>query len=108
LTAFRDCIIHNAAIEFAIRTASMQKLDGGVWAVLMRIRDNPEAKSQSAFMFAKGLDAVAYRWELSNEIVRVATAIMMAVPDARPEAANLPLAFALTFLPWGLLSVRPA
>ena len=60
----------------------------------LRIPDNPEAKSQSAFTFAKGLDALTYGWELSNEIVRVATAIMMAVPDARPEAANLPLVFA--------------
>jgi hypothetical protein len=91
LTDYRDCVIHYAPIAFGLGTAWMQKLDGGVWSVLMRIPDNPEAQSQSAFTFAQGLDALTYGWELSNEIVRVATAIMMAVPDARPEAANMPL-----------------
>lgn len=91
LTDYRDCIIHYAPINFGMGTASMQKLEGGVWSVLMRIPDNPEAKSQSAFTFAKGLDALSYGWELANEIVRVATAIMMAIPEARPEAASLPL-----------------
>jgi hypothetical protein len=30
----------------------MQKLVGGVWSVLMRIRDDPEVKSRAAFTFA--------------------------------------------------------
>jgi hypothetical protein len=74
----------------------MQKLDGGVWSVLMRIPDNPEVKSRVAFTFAKGLDALTYGWELTNEIVRVATAIMKAIPGARAEAATLPLVIEAT------------
>jgi hypothetical protein len=62
LTDYRDCIIHNAPIDFGLGTGSMQKLDGGVWSVLMRIPDNPEVKSRAAFTFAKGLDALTYGW----------------------------------------------
>jgi hypothetical protein len=83
LTDYRDCIIYNAPIDFGLGTGSMQKLDGGVWSVLMRIPDNPEVKSRAAFTFAKGLDALTYGWELTNEIVRVATAIMKVISGAR-------------------------
>jgi hypothetical protein len=95
LTEYRDCIIHNSPIDFGLGTGSMQKLDGGVWSVLMRIPDNPEVKSQAAFTFAKGLDALTYGWELTNEIVRVTTAIMKAIPGAGAEGATLPLAIEL-------------
>ena len=90
LTDYRDCIIHNTPIDFGMGTGSMQKLDDGVWSVLMRIPDNPKVKSQAAFTFAKGLDALTYGWELTNEIVRVATAIMKAIPGTRAEGATLP------------------
>ena len=73
LTDYRDCIIHYTPIDFGMSTANMHKLDDGIWSVMMRIPDNPETKSKSAFTFAKGLDALTYGWELSNEIVRVAT-----------------------------------
>lgn len=75
LTDYRDCIMHYSPIDFGFSTANMQKLDGGVWSVLMRIPDNPDAKSQAAFTFSNGLDALTYGWELTNEILRVATAI---------------------------------
>jgi hypothetical protein len=51
LTDCRDRIIHYAPIDFGMGMSSMQKLDGGVWSVLMRMPDNLEAKSKSAFTF---------------------------------------------------------
>jgi hypothetical protein len=90
LTEYRDCIIHYAPIDFGLGTASMEKLAGGAWSVRMRIPDNPEVKSQAKFTFAKGLDALTYGWELTNEIVCIATAVMNAVSDARTDAAPLP------------------
>ena len=90
LTDYRDCIIHYTPIDFGMGSASMNKLDSGVWSVMMRIPDNPEAKSKSAFTYAKNLDALTYGWELSNEIVRIATTIMTAVQDARPQTGSLP------------------
>ncbi len=72
LTDYRDCIIHYTPIDFGMGSATMHKLAGGVWSVMMRIPDNPETNSRSAFTFTKGLDALTYGWELSNEIVRVA------------------------------------
>jgi hypothetical protein len=96
LTDDRDCIIHNAPIDFGLGTGSMQKLDGSVCSVLMRIPDNPEVKSRAAFTFATGLDGLTHGWELTNEIVRVATAIVTAIPGARAEAATLPLVIEAT------------
>ena len=108
MTDYRDGVIHNAPTDFGLGTGSMQKLDGGVWSVLMRIRDDPEVKSRAAFTFANGLDALTYGWELTNEIVRVATAIMKAIPGARRgrhvAAGNRS---DLTFRPWDRPPVPP-
>jgi hypothetical protein len=80
LTDYRDCIQHYVPVTFGIETAWLQKLDGGTWSVLLRIPDNPEARSQRKFRFAGGLDALTYGWELANELIGVAAEILGAIP----------------------------
>jgi hypothetical protein len=65
LTDYRDCIIHNAPIDFGLGTGSMQKLDGGVWSVLMRIPDNPEVAGQQ--LLAVGRLSGVQRLEVGAE-----------------------------------------
>jgi hypothetical protein len=91
LTRYRDCITHYSPVDFALGTASMQRLPDGIWSVLMRIPDNPAAKSQAAFTFARRLDALTYGWELCNEIVRIATAIVKSLPRDSSKPASLPI-----------------
>lgn len=71
LTAYRDCIQHYQPVSFGFDSASLTKLDCGTWSVLIRIPDNPEAKSRSHFAYTEGLDALSFGWELADEIVTV-------------------------------------
>ena len=89
MTAYRDCIQHYAPVTFGIETASLEELAGDAWSVRIRLPDNPGARSQNAFTFAAGLDALTYGWELANEVFRVATQVFasistQAVPTADP------------------------
>jgi len=73
VTAYRDCIQHNHPVTYGIETSDMKRVDGGTWSVHMRIPDDPEVKSRFKFSFASGLDALTYGWEVTNEVLSLAT-----------------------------------
>ncbi len=80
LTAYRDCIQHYVPISFGIETATLNQVNGGTWSLLLRIPDNPEAKSQRDFQFELGLDALTYGWELTNELIDISTEVIATIP----------------------------
>jgi hypothetical protein len=80
MTAYRDCIQHNVPVTFDLQTASLERVAGDIWSVRLRLPDNPEEKSQSAFEFADNLDALTYGWELTNEVFKVAAEVFASIP----------------------------
>ena len=59
----------------------MKKLSGDVWSTSIFIPDNPEARSQKKFKFNSQIDALTYGWEITNEVLSVAHAIIDEIPD---------------------------
>jgi hypothetical protein len=88
MTAFRDCIQHYVPVTFDLQTASMERVFGDVWALRLRLPDNPECKSQKAFSFARDLDALTYCWELANEIFRISAEVFANIPLTETGAGN--------------------
>jgi len=81
LTRYRDCIHHYVPVDFGLASASMRRHPSGAWTTTVRIPDNPEARSKSRFTFALGRDALTYAWELAEEVLGVAIAVVeTAVP----------------------------
>ena len=80
LKAYRDCIQHYVPVAFHLNVASMERVAGGIWSVRLRLPDNPEAKSQRAYKYSNGIDALTYGWELANEVIRVAAEIFASIP----------------------------
>lgn len=79
MTAYRHCIQHYVPVTFHLQTASMERIAGDVWTIRLRLPDNPEKKSQTAFEFAGNLDALTYCWELANEVLRVAAEVLASI-----------------------------
>jgi hypothetical protein len=80
MTAYRDCIQHYVPVTFDLHTASLERVAGDIWSVRLRLPDNPEKKSQSAFEFAGNLDALTYGWELANEVFKMAAEVFASIP----------------------------
>lgn len=84
--AYRDCIQHYVSVIRSIPLAIMTRLPGGLWSTSCWLPDNPEVRSHDLwsdqqFQFSRRIDALTYGWELTNEIVDVAKAILREVPD---------------------------
>ena len=85
VTHYRDCIHHYVTVDFGLATASMRRHASKAWMTIMRIPDNPEARSKRNFTFARGLDALTYAWELADEVLSIAEIVVEAVAP-RPSA----------------------
>jgi len=79
LKSYRDCIHHYVPIDFGMGSAFMQISELGAWTTMMRIPDNPEAKSKKAFTFNEGKDALDYAWTVADEVLSVATAVVESI-----------------------------
>ncbi len=83
---YRDCIQHYVAVGSA-SWAMLTRIDNLFWTMLLRIPDNPEAKSAKLFTFDRNLDAMTYAWELVTDVFDLAALILQAamVNDGNPE-----------------------
>lgn len=79
LTAYRDCIQHYVPVDFRMASAFMRRHDSGAWTTTMRIPDNPEARSQRRFTFAKELDALNFGWRIADEVLGVVTFVVESI-----------------------------
>lgn len=70
---YRDCIEHYCPMHWANCGADMRRSERGVWRMHAWLPDNPEARKASAFEYNKGIDALSFAWELTAEIVSLAT-----------------------------------
>jgi hypothetical protein len=72
LTDYRDCVHHYVPVDFGLSTAFMRRHSSGAWLTMLRIPDNPQARSKELFTFALNRDALTYAWALVDEILDVA------------------------------------
>ena len=75
MTNYRDCIQHNAPLSNSLQTVILKRVKGGEWSATLLLPDNPEAKSQTRFVYRSKLDALTYGWELANEVIDVAAEV---------------------------------
>jgi len=81
LTDYRDCIHHYVPVDFGMASAVMRRHPLGAWTTTIRIPDNPEVRSKKQFTFELGRDALTFAWELADEVLAIATAVVdAAVP----------------------------
>lgn len=67
---YRDCIQHY--IDFGSTSwAMMELLKDSVWSIIVRVPDNPEARSEHLFRFHRNVDALTLGWELSTELFAI-------------------------------------
>jgi len=78
LTEYRDCVLHNTAIDFGITTAHMKQLPNGAWSIATLIPKNPQTKSRSRFQFETNFDAMTLIWEIANELFSLVTHVTKA------------------------------
>lgn len=71
--AYRDCMEHHCPVNWANGGVDMRRSEDGVWRMHAWLPDNPEAGKASAFEYKKGTDALSFAWELTAEIVSLAT-----------------------------------
>lgn len=86
LTEYRDCIHHYVPVDFAFAAASMERSPLQLWTMMIRIPDNPDARSKARFTFATGRDALTYGWEVGEEILSVGLEVVDAVQPRRTDA----------------------
>jgi len=79
LTEYRDCIHHYVPVDFGLASAFMRRHSVGAWTTMIRIPDNPEARSKRDFTFFRDVDALSYGWELANELLNVVSDVVEAV-----------------------------
>lgn len=82
LKEYRDCIQHYVPLTKRMAIAWMTRLENGVYATSILIPDNPEARSQAKFQYTSRLDALTYGWELANELLKLADAIVGEMPSS--------------------------
>jgi hypothetical protein len=67
---YRHCIQHY--VDFGSASwAMMDLLRESVWSVIVRVPDNPEARSSRSFRFNQNVDALTLGWELCTEMFAV-------------------------------------
>jgi hypothetical protein len=79
LKDYRDCLHHYVPVDFGMASAVMRPHPLCVWTTTVRIPDNPEVKSKKKFTFSLNRDALTYAWELADEVLSVAIAVVEAV-----------------------------
>ena len=67
---YRDCIQHYVDVGSS-SWAMMELLRESVWSVIVRVPDNPEARSSNKWEFAGNHDALTLGWELCTELFGV-------------------------------------
>lgn len=87
LTNYRDCIQHYVPVDFGLSSVTLQQEFPAVWTALVRIPDNPGAKSKTMFTFDKGLDALSFGWQVANEVRRVLRVVVDVVVRAENSIA---------------------
>lgn len=75
---YRDCIQHYVDLGSSSWAMTYQ-INELVWAVLVRIPDNPQQRSADRFTFNNDIDALTYAWELATELFVVSKMILTAV-----------------------------
>ena len=78
LKDYRDCIHHYVPVDFGMASAYMQRHSSGAWTTMIRIPDNPEARSKNQFTFEHNYDALTYAWGLVDEALDIATVVVKA------------------------------
>jgi hypothetical protein len=76
LKDYRDCTQHHVSMDLGGTIVTMKCLGDGVWRAWARIPDNPETKSKKKFTYAAGHDALTYGWEVANEVLSLASAVV--------------------------------
>jgi hypothetical protein len=80
LKDYRDCTQHFASTDIGLCTINMIRLDKDVWKARALIPDNPEVKSKKKFSYASTIDALAYGWQVTDEVVALAVEMASAIP----------------------------
>lgn len=75
---YRDCIQHYVAVGSS-SVAMMTRVDNLIWTLLLRIPDNPEAKSRNSFTYKHDLDALTYGWELVGDLFTLTNCVIQSV-----------------------------
>ncbi len=86
LTQYRDCIHHYVPVDFGMASAVMRRHPSSAWTTMIRIPDNPAARSKARFTFALNLDALTYAWELADEVLRLALTVKQAILQRKADA----------------------
>lgn len=81
LKEYRDCIEHYVKLGDHIPFAFMELLDDQLWTAWLRIPDNPQARSGKAFRYDSKLDALTYGWTVTDEVVKLAHALIKQLPN---------------------------
>jgi hypothetical protein len=76
LKDYRDCTQHFASMDVGFETVRMRRLMPDLWRAQAPIPDNPEVKSKTKFTYEMDLDALTYGWQVVNEVVALATAVV--------------------------------
>lgn len=79
LKDYRDCVMHYVPVDAHHGTAWTERLNCGVWSVMIRIPDNPEVRRRAKFTYQLNLDALDYGWELANELTEVIELVATAI-----------------------------
>jgi hypothetical protein len=72
---YRDCIQHYVDVGSS-SWAMMELLQESVWSVIVRVPDNPEARSSKKWVFSGNHDALTLGWELCTELFGVIDAAL--------------------------------
>jgi hypothetical protein len=80
LKDYRDCTQHFASTDIGLCTINMIRLDKDVWRARALIPDNPEVKSRKKYSYASNTDALAYGWQVTDEVVALAVGMAEAIP----------------------------
>ena len=82
---YRDCIQHYVAVGSS-SWAMMTRVGELIWTLLLRIPDNPEAKSAKKFTYKLDLDAMTYAWELIGDLFTLTNCVIHSVLEKNKEA----------------------
>jgi len=64
--AYRDCIQHYVDIGSS-SWAMFDLIEDAVWSLIVRVPDNPDARSANSWVFEKDVDALTFGWEAATD-----------------------------------------
>lgn len=86
VTEYRDCVHHYVPVDFGMASAFMRRHSTGAWTTMMRIPDNPKARSTRKFTYTRNLDALSYGWLVAEELIGLA--LEAGAPDVDAPTSN--------------------